>query len=122
MPCTPKKARLLLSRGRAVVHRRHPFVIRLKGRVVKESTLQPLALKIDPGSRTTGIALARVEQTPAGEMHDALHLCEGPHRGATVHTALGTRARARRRRRRAHLRYREPRFDIPARTRGRLPP
>ncbi len=122
MPCTPKKARLLLSRGRAVVHRRHPFVIRLKDRVVKESTLQPLALKIDPGSRTTGIALARVEQTPAGEMHHALHLCEVHHRGAEVHTALGTRARARRRRRSAHLRYRAPRFENRARPKGWLPP
>lgn len=122
MPCTPKKARLLLSRGRAVVHRQHPFVIRLKDRVVEQSTLQPLALKIDPGSRTTGIALARVEQTPAGEMHHALHLSEVHHRGEEVHAAMGTRARARRRRRSAHLRYRAPRFANRSRPKGWLPP
>jgi RRXRR protein len=30
MPCSEKRARLLLTRGRAVVHRRYPFTIRLK--------------------------------------------------------------------------------------------
>ena len=122
MPCTPKKARLLLSRGRAVVHRQHPFVIRLKDRVVQQSTLQPLVLKIDPGSRTTGIALARIEQTPAGEVHHGLHLCEVHHRGQEVHSAMGTRTRARHRRRSAHLRYRPPRFANRARPKGWFPP
>jgi hypothetical protein len=63
MPCTPKRARLLLARGRAVVHRVKPFVIRLRDRRVEDSTLQPLALKIDPGSKATGIVVARVEET-----------------------------------------------------------
>ena len=57
MPCTPKRARQLLARGRAVVHRVAPFVIRLKDRQVEDSVLQPLALKIDPGSQTTGMTL-----------------------------------------------------------------
>ena len=57
MPCTPKRARLLLARSRAVVHRVSPFVIRLRDRRVEESQLQEVALKIDPGSKTTGIAL-----------------------------------------------------------------
>ena len=51
MPCTPKRARLLLARGRAVVHRVQPFIIRLKDRRVEDSLLQPIALKIDPGSQ-----------------------------------------------------------------------
>ncbi len=29
MPCSEKRARLLLARGRAVVHKRYPFTIRL---------------------------------------------------------------------------------------------
>src|SRR2546428_2443380 len=90
MPCTPKKARLLLSRRRAVVHRRYPFVIRLKDRRVEESVLQPLVLKVDPGSRTSGMAVARVEETPQGEVHHAVHLAEVRHRGEQVHAALGT--------------------------------
>ncbi len=122
MPCTPKKARLLLSRGRAVVHRRYPLVIRLKDRRLEESVVQPLVLKIDPGSKTSGMAVARVEATPQGEVHRAVHLAEVGHRGEKVHEAMGTRARARRRRRSAHLRYRPPRFAHRTRPKGWLPP
>ncbi len=122
MPCTPKKARLLLSRGRAVVHRRYPLVIRLKDRRLEESVVQPLVLKIDPGSKTSGMAVARVEATPQGEVHHAVHLAEVGHRGEKVHEAMGTRARARRRRRSAHLRYRPPRFAHRTRPKGWLPP
>src|SRR5947209_5415122 len=80
MPCTPKRARLLLARGRAVVHRVKPFVIRLRDRRAEESTLQEGRLKLDPGSKTTGLALVRVEQTPEGEVHHALMLAEVQHR------------------------------------------
>jgi len=122
MPCTPKKARLLLSRGRAVVHRRYPLVIRLKDRLLEESVVQPLVLKIDPGSRTSGMAVARVAATPQGEVHHAVHLAEVRHRGELVHEALGKRARARRRRRSTNLRYRPRRFANRRRPRGWLPP
>ncbi len=50
MPCSEKRARLLLARRRAVVHRRVPFVIRLKDRELEQSQVQPVALKLDPGS------------------------------------------------------------------------
>lgn len=42
MPCTEKRARLLLERGRARVHRLVPFVIRLIDREVASCELQPL--------------------------------------------------------------------------------
>src|SRR5260370_7227094 len=113
MPCTPKRARLLLTQGRAVVHRRVPFVIRLKDRRIEECAVQPLVLKLDPGSHTSGVAIARVEVTKQGEVHHAVFLAEIGHRGEQVHTALFPRARARPRRRRAHLRYRPPRFTHP---------
>ena len=111
MPCTPKRARLLLSRGRAVVHRVAPFVIRLKDRRVQDSILQPLALKIDPGSKTSGIALARVEETQQGEIHHAVFLAQVSHRGEQVQKNKVTQRNARRRRRSAHLRHRAPRFQ-----------
>src|SRR6266487_6998302 len=57
MPCSPKRARLLLKRGRAVVHRVKPFVIRLRDRRAQARVLQESALKIDPGSRTSGMTL-----------------------------------------------------------------
>src|SRR5437016_5364845 len=122
MPCTPKRARLLLARGRAVVVRVQPFVIRLKDRLVEDSMLQPIALKIDPGSKTTGMTLVRVEQTQEGEVHHAVFLSEVQHRGEHVHTDMEKRARARRRRRNANLRYRAPRFLNRRRPTGWLPP
>lgn len=122
MPCTPRRARLLLTRRRAVVHRLSPFTIRLKDRTAGESTLQPVVLKIDPGSKTTGLALARVEETQEGEIHHALHLAELAHRGEEVCERLRKRAAYRRRRRSANLRYRSPRFLNRRRPPGWLPP
>lgn len=122
MPCTPKRARLLLSRGRAVVHRVKPFVIRLKDRLVENSEFQPLALKLDPGSRTTGIALARIEETAEGEVHHAVLLAEVAHRGLQVHDGKLTQKQARRRRRSANLRYRASRFLNRRVAKGWLPP
>src|SRR5689334_21530759 len=122
MPCTPRRARLLLSRKRAVVHRLQPFTIRLKGRAVQESVLQPVVLKIDPGSHTTGVALVRVEQTSEGEVHHALLLSEVTHRGEAVRDRLRKRAARRRRRHSANLRYRPPRFLNRRRPRGWLSP
>ncbi|EFH80541.1 RNA-guided endonuclease IscB [Ktedonobacter racemifer] len=122
MPCTPRRARLLLARKRAVVHRLSPFTIRLKDRSVQQSTLQPVALKIDPGAKTTGLALARVEETSEGEVHHALHLAELSHRGEEVRDQLRKRAGYRRRRRSTNLRYRPARFLNRRRAPGWLPP
>ena len=122
MPCTERRARLLLSRGRAVVHRRTPLVIRLKDRHVENSCVQPVALKLDPGSVTTGMALVRVEQTEVGERHHALHLAELTHRGHEVHQRMGQRKGYRRRRRSANLRYRAARWRNRRRAKGWLQP
>jgi len=62
MPCSEKRARLLLERGRAVVHRRVPFVIRLKDHVLECSELQQIIVCIDPGSKVTGMALVREDE------------------------------------------------------------
>jgi hypothetical protein len=118
MPCSEKRARLLLSRKRAVVHRLIPFTIRLKDRLVEDSTLQLVALKLDPGSKTTGIALVRIEETADGEIHHAFHLAHLEHRGAAIHRAMVQRAHYRRRRRTANLRHRAPRFLNRGRPKG----
>jgi 5-methylcytosine-specific restriction endonuclease McrA len=122
MPCSERRARLLLSRKRAVVHRVWPFTIRLKDRSREASQVQPVALKLDPGSKTTGMALVRIEQTQDGEIHHAVHLAELSHRGEVVHRALQQRAGYRRRRRSANLRHRPPRFANRGRPKGWLPP
>jgi hypothetical protein len=44
------------------VVRRYPFVIRLKHNLEQLAT-QPIAMKIDPGAKTTGMALIRLTTT-----------------------------------------------------------
>ena len=117
MPCSQKSARKLLDSGRARVHRLFPFAIRLVDRSVDSSTLQPLRISLDPGSKTTGIALCRVEQVvdaQTGEvtapvMHIAF-LMDLVHRGQQIKNTLHSRAAMRRARRTRNLRYRAPRF------------
>jgi 5-methylcytosine-specific restriction endonuclease McrA len=119
MPCCEKRARLLLKRGRAVVHRRYPFTIRLKDRIGGE--LQPVRVKIDPGSKTTGIAV--VTDQDGNRPSRVLCLFELTHRGRQISEALTARRAFRRRRRNANLRYRAPRFDNRGGDRsGWLPP
>ncbi len=84
--------------------------------------MQPIALKLDPGSKTTGMALVRIEQSQDGEIHHAVHLAELTHRGEVVHRALQQRAGYRRRRRSANLRHRPPRFENRGRPKGWMPP
>ena len=118
MPCSEKRARLLLERGRARVHRLVPFTIRLVDRTVATSVLQPLRLKLDPGSKVTGLAIVREE----GETHHVLHLAEVHHRGAPIRKALQQRAGYRRGRRSRKLRHRAPRFLNRRRDDGWLAP
>ncbi|MFH8838664.1 RRXRR domain-containing protein [Streptomyces sp. NPDC017868] len=57
MPCHPARACALLARGRAVVARHTPFTIRLKNRRRADAEVSGVELRIDPGSRGTGLAL-----------------------------------------------------------------
>jgi 5-methylcytosine-specific restriction endonuclease McrA len=115
MPCSEKRAKLLLARGRARVHRLLPFVIRLVDVRVQDCALQALRIKLDPGSRVTGMAVVRDAQhvhSSTGELAFGavvLSLMEIIHRGHQISEALTAR-RQMRRRRRGNLRYRAPRF------------
>ncbi|NYT60511.1 RRXRR domain-containing protein [Alcaligenaceae bacterium] len=127
MPCSEKRARLLLARGRARVHHLVPFVVRLIDRSVNDADFQPLRLKLDPGSKTTGLALVRdseVVDAATGEVaRDAavLSLIELVHRGRQISESLTAR-RNMRRRRRGNLRYRAPRFLNRTQPKGWLAP
>ncbi len=55
MPCHPARARELLRKGKAAVYKKCPFSIILKE--TSGSDVQDLELKLDPGSKTTTIAL-----------------------------------------------------------------
>lgn len=122
MPCSNKRARLILAVGRARVHKLHPFTIRLTDRLVENSILQPVTVKIDPGATTTGIALVRVVDTNEDPAHHVLHLSELTHRGKAIKKALQQRAGYRRRRRSKNLRYRPARFDNRSKPKGWLAP
>jgi 5-methylcytosine-specific restriction endonuclease McrA len=106
MPCSEKRARQFLERGRARVHRVVPFTIRLVDRYAENSAFQPVRVKIDPGSKTTGIAVVREEES---KQH-VLSLINLTHRGHQISEALTARSNMRRRRR-GNLRYRAPRFS-----------
>lgn len=107
MPCSEKRARQLLDRKRAVVHKMVPFTIRLKDRTVAESQTSPLQLKLDPGSKTTGFAVLR-EDTP--DQATAIVLGELSHKPG-IKEKLDTRRVLRRSRRSRKTRYRKARFN-----------
>jgi len=113
-PVNPGKARLLLSGGKAAVLRRYPFTIVLKGRDTRE--VEPIRLKIDPGSKETGIALVS-EVTKKVLL--ALVLT---HRGQAIKAKLDGRRAIRRSRRNRKTRYRAPRFLNRTKQKGWLPP
>jgi len=112
MPCTPAKARKLLSAGRARVAQRCPFTIQLAWQC--EGHVQDVTLGIDKGSHVTGIAC-----TGNGE---ALLAAEIEHR-LDVKKKLDTR-RMHRRNRRNRKWYRPRRYLNRASSKrsGRLPP
>jgi RRXRR protein/HNH endonuclease len=115
MPCSEKRARLLLSRKLAVVHRMHPFTIRLKKRIGGET--QPIQIKLDPGSKTTGVALVVLLK----DRIKVLNLFHLQHRGQAIKDALESR-RGHRCMRRAKLWYRPARFNNRVKPEGWLPP
>lgn len=119
MPAHPARARDFLTKGRAVVVSLNPYTIRLRDRV--DGAVQPLILKLDPGSKTTGVALIRESEQQPGMQH-AVFLAEITHKGNLVHKCMVSRASRRRRRRSANLRYRAPRFENRTRPEGWLPP
>jgi 5-methylcytosine-specific restriction endonuclease McrA len=115
MPTTPARARILLKTGRAAVLRRFPFILILK-EAKPEAVVQPLRLKLDPGAKTTGLA---VVNDASGEV---VWAAEITHRGDQVHNALIKRARVRRGRRQRHTQYRQARFANRRRPKGWLAP
>ena len=55
MPCSTFRARQLLTQKKAAVFKLYPFTIILKEREGGE--VQDIEVKLDPGSKITGIAL-----------------------------------------------------------------
>jgi len=111
-PCKPSMARKLLIAGKAAIFRMYPFTIILKKVVI--AIPEPIAIKIDPGSKTTGIVLVQGEKVIFG--------AELTHRGQAIKASLESRRSLRRGRRNRHTRYRQARFLNRTRPKGWLAP
>jgi 5-methylcytosine-specific restriction endonuclease McrA len=111
-PCKPSVAKRLLDTGRAAVFRQYPFTIILKKEV--SATPEPITLKLDPGSKTTGIALLQNSKV--------IFAAELTHRGRAISASLESRRSLRRGRRNRHTRYRPARFLNRTRPKGWLAP
>ena len=85
-PVHPAVARKLLSNGKAAVFRRYPFTIILKCAV--DTKIESIKLKLDPGSKITGIALLKGEKL--------IFVAELNHRGQTIKASLDSRRAIRR--------------------------
>jgi 5-methylcytosine-specific restriction endonuclease McrA len=118
-PTDPARARQLLKAGRARVHRRTPFTIRLIDRLLADSVVQGVEVGIDPGSKHTGISVY-VEPEPG--IRRGVYAIQLDHQGGKIREKLTARAAWRRGRRSRNLRYREPRFDNRRRPDGWLAP
>jgi len=99
MPCSPRKARLLLKLGKAKVKFRKPFTIQLI--YGSSGYKQPIYLGIDKGSKFTGINYVLKNKT--------IFSAQINHR-TDVSDKMSARSQNRRQRRN-RLWYRKPRFD-----------
>ena len=108
------KARILLKNRLAVVHKIYPFTIRLKDNsaVLKDRSY---TVKIDPGSRHTGIAIVDGKNS-------VVMLAELEHRGHVIKKDLDGRSLVRKSRRQRKTRYRAARFLNRTKPEGWLAP
>lgn len=116
MPTRPARARRLLKAGRAAVFRAQPFTIILKDRA--DGEVQEVEFKVDPGSKTTGLALVGVFDRG----REVLWAANLQHRGHRIKASLTDRRMFRTGRRGRKTRYRKPRFNNRTRPEGWLPP
>jgi 5-methylcytosine-specific restriction endonuclease McrA len=114
-PIHPGRARRLLTEGKAAVFRRYPFTLVLK-RSVPDAQPEALRIKIDPGSKITGLVVIN------DKSGDVVWAAELSHRGQQIRDRLLARRAIRRSRRQRHTRYRKPRFANRRRPTGWLSP
>ena len=116
MPCHPARARFLLKNGKAKILRMYPFTIILTDR--EGGALQEVELKIDPGSKVTGVALVANFQRG----RQAIWAANLEHKGLRIRESLEKRRALRSSRRSRKTRYRASRFDNRRRGERWLPP
>lgn len=103
--CTEKRARQLIEKGRACIHRYYPFTLIIKDLDVREMPVKDsYRIKIDPGSLYTGIAVIK------NETNEVMLFCQLDHRSGQIRADLETRRNARKNRRSRETRYRKPKW------------
>lgn len=108
------EARILIRKKLAVIHKVYPFTIRLRDNSCVGND-KSYTVKVDPGSRTTGIAIT-------DDKGSVVMLAELEHRGSVVKKKLDSRRVVRHHRRQRKTRYREARFLNRTRPKGWLAP
>lgn len=108
------KARILLKNKQAVVHKVYPFTIRLKDNSAVSKD-RSYTVKVDPGSRRTGIAITDNKDS-------VVMLAEIEHRGHFIKRDLDKRRSLRQARRQRKTRYRPARFLNRTKPKGWLAP
>ena len=113
MPCSARKARILLKEGKATVVKKMPFTIKLT--YGSSGYKQEITLGVDAGSKTIGISSTTDKKE--------LYASEVELRNDIV-GLLSTRREQRRSRRNRKTRYRAPRFNnrIKSKHKGWLAP
>jgi len=111
MPCSPRKARLLLKSNKAKVINRTPFTIQL--RHGSSGYKQPITLGVDAGSKMVGLS-ATTEKKVLFEAETELR--------TDIVELLAERASLRKGRRNRNLRYRPARFKNRKKQKGWLAP
>ena len=113
MPCSARKARVLLKTGKAKVIRREPFTIQLK--FGSSGYKQPITLGVDAGAKHIGLSASTVKR----EVYSAEVVLR-----TDITDLLSTRRELRRARRNRKTRYRQSRFlnRVKAKKQGWLAP
>lgn len=103
--CSERRARILLNQRRACVYSYYPFAIILKDKDAQEvEGLPSFRVKIDPGSKYTGIAVVRNEDNAV------VFYMQIEHRGEQVVKSLQTRKIIRNHRRQRETEYRRCKY------------
>lgn len=111
MPCSQRKARLLLKEGKAMIFAYHPFTIQLT--IATGEAIQPVNVGIDTGAKMIGVAITSGSKVfVKGEIELR----------QDISSNVQTRAHLRRARRNRKTRYRKCRFLNRKRKPGWLPP
>ena len=118
-PTRPSRARRWLESGKAVREWRHGhFAVRILNPVPEQQEAQDITVNLDPGKKTTGIAI--VLNRPDGTTQ-VIAAYELHHRGQAISMRMKARSSSRRNRR-GQIRRRPARFNNRTRKPGLLPP